>query len=269
MYFIVFCLSAQLFLMQSLQSVDVPEGWVSTVALDPTTGEYKKVFAQPQFNGSKNNIQIGVGASSISDSRSDLISADNISPQNAQSVSPSNGWQWDSPERSWFDLLFSKETFLVSCCTAGIAYTIIYYQLQKAIHLVHDKTAWCNWKKDVSIERLYTIERKELAKELLHKIQARYMNPKNPTDHIAPMNLFIEDYRRELLTFRRYFKLAKWFKKFYLMRFFPFKKNDIHEMKQSIERLCYLKSVFFNWTKEYKTTHCLKNNSTQNYPDPA
>ena len=263
-YFVLFCLSTQLFFTpHPLQSINVPDGWFKTKAVNGK-GELVDVFAQPPSNGSKNNIQIGVGAGSTSG-----FSADDIGAQNAQSVATPYSWQRYVPQRSWQELLFSKESFCICCCAAGISYAVVYYQLQQAISLINDKNAWCNWKKEFSIERLYKIERKELAQELLHRIQTRYMNPKNPTDHIAPMNNFIEDYRKELLVFRRYFKLAKWFKKLHLTRLFPFKQKDMKSMKQSIERLCYLKNIFFSWTEDYKTKRCLKINATPCSPDQA
>ena len=120
---------------------------------------------------------------------------------------------------------------------------------------MRNKGAWCNWKAEVLFEIFKNSDKKELAEELLEAIQTRYLNTSNPTDHVGPLNNFLEDYRRELHIFRSYFFIATWIKRLHLTKIFPINNQDIELLKEKIERLCYIKAIFFEWTNEYKTRH--------------
>ena len=122
--------------------------------------------------------------------------------------------------------------------------------------MLEDKSAWCNWKNDIPLEDLFNLSRYELAEELLKKIQAKYLNPRNPTDHIAPLNIFLESYGNEIKIFQKHFRLLKWINRLRLTRFFPTAQKDLEKMKTKIQRLSYLKTVFFSWMTEYKTSRC-------------
>ena len=73
-------------------------------------------------------------------------------------------------------------------------YLTLFYKLRKTSNLLNDQAAWCNWKNDIPLESLFSFSRIDLSQELLTAIQTKYVNHKNPTDHIAPLNNFLKDY---------------------------------------------------------------------------
>jgi hypothetical protein len=161
--------------------------------------------------------------------------------------------------RSWQKMLLSKETLITTITLSLSTYLYLCYQLKKATWLMKEQGAWCNWKAKEPFETFKSIDKKELAQELLEAIQNRYLNSSNATDHVGPLNSFLEDYRRELYIFRSYFFIATWIKRLHLTRIFPINNQDIGFLKERVERLCYIKAIFFEWAAHYKTKRCIKN----------
>ena len=206
------------------------------------------------------NVQIDIQNSAHSGSHSGSHSGNenqNTSPSNFSSTI---NWPQQQVQaffsRSWQEMFLSKETLIMTVTLSFSTYCYLCYQLKKAVWLIRDKGAWCNWKAEVTFETFKNGEKKELAQELLESIQTRYLNSSNPTDHVGPLNSFLEDYRRELYIFRSYFFIATWIKRLHLTKIFPINNQDIELLKEKIERLCYIKAIFFEWTCEYKTKRC-------------
>ncbi len=201
------------------------------------------------------NVQIDIQNSAHSGSHSGNENQ-NTSPSNFSSTI---NWPQQQVQaffsRSWQEMLLSKEILITTTTLSLSTYLYLYYQLKKAIWLMRDKGSWCNWKAEAPFETFKNGDKKELAQELLESIQTRYLNSSNPTDHVGPLNSFLEDYRRELYIFRSYFFIATWIKRLHLTKIFPVNNQDIELLKEKIERLCYIKAIFFEWTNEYKTRH--------------
>jgi hypothetical protein len=242
-----------------------PEGTEPVWMLNPATKEWLKMCTTCSRSGNSQNQKVETivytdsYSCSGSGSRSDSGGNDFMAQLKNRLPSLPTAQPGTFFAQSWKDMLLSKETLYTALSMTAAWYTYCYYQIRKAVWLMQDKNAWCNWKKDeVSFQELCSMPRKQLAEELLQKIQTRYLNPKNPADYVGPLNIFLEDYRAELCTFRTYFRIAKLLKKFHITHFFPIVEKEIAAIKERIERLSYLKSVFFDWTTEYKTIRCLK-----------
>ena len=202
------------------------------------------------------NVQIEVNSSAHSGSHSGNENK-NISPSNSSSAV---SWPQQQVQaffsRSWQEMLLSKETLITATTLSLSTYLYLCYQLKKAIWLMRDKGSWCNWKTEEPFQSLKKYDKKELAQDLLEAIQNRYLNSSQATDHVGPLNSFLEDYRRELYIFRSYFFIATWIKRLHLTRIFPINNQDIELLKERIERLCYIKAIFFEWAADYKTKRC-------------
>lgn len=242
-----------------------PCGYVPAGGYVAGTTEFRKLCVLLNDPGLKQNQQVQIELNL--DSRSGSHSGGDRNILGPASSSSSSFPFFSKPKpgsffaQSWQEIVLSKKVLGVSCCIAAVSYGVLYYEIKRAVWLLHDDSAWCNWKQEITLKSLQEIARGELAEELLQRIQTRYLNTKNPTDHIGPLNSFLEDYRTELCIFRRYFRLAKWINRCRVRRLFPVLNIDITAMKERIERLTYLKSVFFDWTTDYKTTRCLKDQS--------
>lgn len=158
----------------------------------------------------------------------------------------------EAPPPGFFSLSnFTKNYLYVAGGSILFTYVFLYYKLKKAIRLLEDADAWCNWKGNVSLEKLFTFSQEGLADELLIKIQSRYANPRTPSDLVAPLGDFLESYRREIDTFRQYIKIAQWLKRLRMAHLFPIRNEDIFTMKERTQRLAFLKTLFFLWTTHH------------------
>jgi hypothetical protein len=259
---ITFLLHAFFSSLQSTQSATHPAGWVETYIYDPQEKTCKTIYMPPQ-----DKITLNVAFDNTNQSESSASAHPNAStsahPQ-LQEKQPSLSLLPKSKTDNaainqcskWNDYIFNKYSFSLGCGVTLTAYLTLYYKFKKALWLLEDENAWCNWKGDVPLEDLFNLSRYELAEELLKKIQTKYLNAKNPTDHIAPLNVFLESYGNEIKTFQKHFKLVKWIKRFRLTRIFPVSRQNMEKMKNKIQRLSYLKTVFFSWMTEYKTSRC-------------
>ncbi len=237
---------------------------VTGSAANPVTGSRASAdaaaFSEPVTGSQSNPITSAYADPTIGGSTSSSDNANNpstsINPNfNNSNPGGGNGF-FSGGARTWKQMLFSKQGLTALACITGISYAATYYSLKKAEWLIGNKEAWCNWKYELTLTELYSLTRHDLAAELLQAIQKKYINPKNPADHVTPLVTFLEQYDAEIAVFKRYFLLAKWIKRLRLTRFFPLSDQTLLAIKDRIERLAYLRSTFFGWITEYKTTRC-------------
>ena len=130
------------------------------------------------------------------------------------------------------------------------AHYIISYRTKR---IITRKENWCNWKHETSFEHLITLPRYKLSRELIEYIQARYINKHNPADHVYPMTKFIDEINRETRILRNYMWTIKKTEQLRIARFLP-GANMAAATKNRLERLAYLKALFFDWAQEYRFT---------------
>jgi hypothetical protein len=149
-----------------------------------------------------------------------------------------------------------KHAFGLVAGTVACAYltrTVIIYQTTLVLK---KKRSWCNWKHELSFEQLMHNDSKELAHNLLTAIQEHHFNPHNPADHVYPVTRFLDAIQHETNVLNRYISLVKWEHKFQLYRLFSHK--DLSPVvTQRLDKLAYLKSLFFDWAREHRTTRTI------------
>lgn len=176
-------------------------------------------------------------------------------------VTPSKELATVSQESSsFFSLPTLKKHYLYYLAGGLLAsYLFVYFRLKKALWLMGNRDAWCNWKGECSLEKLFTFSQEELAEELLLKIQARYSNPRTPGDLVTPLSEFLDQYKKEIETLRTYVKTVQMLRTFKASNLFPLHEEDIFAIKEKTQRLAFLKTLFFLWTTNHsKEKHLLQ-----------
>ena len=140
----------------------------------------------------------------------------------------------------------------VAC--AYVARTVIIHQTTRVLK---KKRSWCNWKHELSFQDLMHNDPKNLAQELLTAIQERHFNPHNPADHVYPVTQFLDTIHHETTILNRYLELVKWERKLQLYRIYTH-KDLTSIVTQRLDKLAYLKSLFFDWAREHRTTRSLR-----------
>lgn len=186
--------------------------------------------------------------------------------QEAQTHTTSEISTWRQAKKQLSDLSsnFSFKSLLTSkygwCAYAGCGlsmYGWCWWNISKTKSVLSNPDSWCNWKIEYSLEELFNHSRPDLLKELLSTIYLRYSTHHELTDHTTALNAFLEQCSYELMLFKRYFTLYTWVHRLHIQRLLPFNEKDLLILKTKIERLAYLKSIFFSWAADYKTARCL------------
>ena len=141
--------------------------------------------------------------------------------------------------------------------TVACAYATRTVIIHQTTRVLKKKRSWCNWKHELSFQELTQERPEKLAQELLTAIQERHFNPHNPADHVYPVTQFLDTIHHEANVLNRYLQLVKWEHKLQLYRLFSHK--DLSSVvTQRLDILAYLKSLFFEWAREHRTTRTLR-----------
>ena len=143
-----------------------------------------------------------------------------------------------------------KHKIIMGCGIILVSYGYIWFSLKKALWLLKNQNAWCNWKADLSFEQLLTIPSSLLAGELFESLQLRHKNIRNPHDAVKPFTDFLERCDIEITTLQHYLTCVNWIYRLNIRKLFPIYEEDINAVKQKIQRLEYLKTIFFNRLSE-------------------
>jgi len=82
---------------------------------------------------------------------------------------------------------------------------------------------WKNWKKESTLENLFSIKQQDLAQQLLLDMQLHYLNPGAPTDTTEPISKFLIAIAQEEYYLRKYLELITLLERFHVARFIYFK----------------------------------------------
>ena len=177
-----------------------------------------------------------------------------------QQLSHQNNRATGSPSEktsSYFGKFGFKHALGLAAGTIACAYltrTVIIYQTTLVLK---KKRSWCNWKYELSFEQLINSDQKNFSRELLTAIQERHFNTHNPSDHVYPVTQFLDSVQHEANVLNRYLQLVKWEQKLQLYRLFS-QKDLSSAVMQRLNKLSYLKSLFFDWAREHRTTRSLQ-----------
>ena len=72
-----------------------------------------------------------------------------------------------------------------------------------------------------------------------------------------PVTQFLDSVQHEANVLNRYLQLVKWEQKLQLYRLFS-QKDLSSSVMQRLNKLSYLKSLFFDWAREHRTTRSLQ-----------
>ena len=137
---------------------------------------------------------------------------------------------------------------------AGIAfgYIALWTTIKKAVSITKNENSWGSWKKEMNFDQILSMPQNELGYELMFAIHKKYLNFNKPTDSITPLVRFSQDLDNEIKKLNHFISLAKWIKRLYLQRIFPFGDDDIYKAKETINRLTYLRNIFISWSAQQK-----------------
>ena len=138
-------------------------------------------------------------------------------------------------------------------CSIGAGYIVLWYKTRSAASAIKNQNSWSQWKNELSFEKLLAMRQDDLGHEIAMAAQRKYLNFKNPTDHITPMVKFCKDVDNEIKKIGRYMTMSKWLKRFYIHKILPVNFNNTQEAQDKINRLTYLKNTFISWNAERNT----------------
>ncbi len=162
-----------------------------------------------------------------------------------------------SEQTDCFYQLFSmKNMFYATCISTCVFYAFFAFKLKNIQAMLEDPQAWCNWKGEISPEKFFGQKDSELSEELINSIQNSYCDFKHPTDTTKPLQQFLREYKRELLLCKSYFTIMKILSYLRCTRFFKINKEAMDlKIKDRIERLAFIRTLFFKWVTEHRTFH--------------
>ncbi len=157
---------------------------------------------------------------------------------------------------SIFSSLSFKNIIIGAGVSAAVLYLCISFHLKKIEAMLNDPRSWCNWKNEIPADKFFGQKTKDVAKELIHSIQEQYCDVKNPTNTVQPLHCFLKEYSHELALCKRYFSIMHYLSLFKCTRFFKINQEAMElKIKSRIERLIFLRTIFFDWVIENRGTN--------------
>ena len=145
-----------------------------------------------------------------------------------------------------------KNIFGTIFVIGATGYLVRFFILHQTKQVLKSKLSWCNWKAHVPFHELVNESSDTLSKDLIIAIQSRHVNTKNPADHVYPMTHFLHALDQETVILNRYLQLTSFEQQFGINRFL--KHHNLTELVISrLDKLAYLKSLFFEWAKQQRT----------------
>ncbi len=147
-------------------------------------------------------------------------------------------------------------TLTIVCCAVSI-WGAIAYKVWSLLSLLEHEHIWTRWYADASFEILREYPPKELTQQLIIAIQKTYTVPTSPTDFIQPLISFTHALEREHHDLQVYIAWCTMLKKLRLDTLFTIDQATIPVAQDRIKKLAYLKTLFSNWTIDYKINAAL------------
>jgi hypothetical protein len=142
-----------------------------------------------------------------------------------------------------------KRCFFYSLITSYLGIIATLWLLQIKIN----KGYWKTWKKESTLENLFSIKQQDLAQQLLLDIQLHYINPAAPTDTTEPISKFLMDIAREEYYIKRYLDMIVFLERLHIVRFIYF-KTEKQKYEEYATRINCVKGLFTLWLSEYKVS---------------
>lgn len=150
-----------------------------------------------------------------------------------------------------FDYIMNnkKRSLIYTVVSTYVSIIAILWTLQIKIN----RGYWKSWKKELSIEGMFSIKQQDLAHQLLLDIQIHYINPAMPTDTTEPISKFIVDLAQEEEYIQKYLDFLALLERLRIARFIYFKTNK-NKYEEYATRISCLKGLFALWLSEYKVS---------------
>ena len=125
------------------------------------------------------------------------------------------------------------------------SYGTVHYLLYSGNNYLKRETLWSSWPLNRSIQSLLEIPQEKLAILLLDEIKQRY---NGHTNFMHALTKFKEVINKEKSKLLFYDKLYTFLEKYCLLSIFPIQVKSFTTIKERLERIAYLKNVFFTWS---------------------
>ena len=139
-----------------------------------------------------------------------------------------------------------------ACITLLAIYSFVACQTYRLNRIIHDESSWMNWKSCKSIDDFLAISQKELERELVHAIQARYVHPVNPTDFIYSMVQFSTAIENEIEVMEQQIMLYQLIETSCTSKIFFIDATDLAKLQDKFRKLNFIKHIFISWCADYK-----------------
>jgi len=157
----------------------------------------------------------------------------------------------DSARTKSWELWANYKYWIVGSCAAAL-YGYVCYTIYRGNRFVEKQELWSSWKSDVALDTLLSIPQKDLAQDLVHEIQRRYTNPRNPTDFVSPLAAFLTEIEQERRDIEYYATFNLWVKRVYVSKLVPLSTSSFENAEKRLTRLAYLKNAFLTWAADFR-----------------
>ena len=148
-----------------------------------------------------------------------------------------------------------------TCITLLAMYSCVACQTYRLNRIINDESSWMNWKSCKSIDDFLAISQKELERELVHAIQARYVHPVNPTDFIYSMVQFSTAIHNEIDVMEQQIMLYQLIEMSCTSKIFFIDATDLARLQDKFRKLNFIKHIFISWCADYKIEQSFRINS--------
>ena len=136
--------------------------------------------------------------------------------------------------------------------SVAFVYLLTNYKLFSLSRSLGNTSCWSFWRSDKSLEQLFEVSQKELAKDLVLDIQKRYTNPANPIDFVRPLVYFTQDLEKEKGRLTIYCEICKIVKKLYIEKIFCINTNLLNSCDDRLKKVAFLNGLFLSCAPDCK-----------------
>lgn len=149
------------------------------------------------------------------------------------------------------EFLWKKRYKIGVCAFGGLYGSILAYLFFEYHFFIKSSCLWAHWKSDCTFGQLCEISQQQLSKELLLAVQARAVDPKNPTNFAQPLISFMYAIDEEIKRLERYIVVANAIYRLRIGILFPTNDNKISHVKLLLERTQFIRHIFLSWLAGY------------------
>lgn len=151
-----------------------------------------------------------------------------------------------------------KNKYIFAGTLGAVSYTYLCLEVAHGNAYLKNSSLWSSWKSELTLEELCACPQETVAHELNFSLQYKHIDRKNPINPISSLTTFVDDLEQEQQRLLYYQKLHTWLKKSRLIAIIPIETAAYETIKDRLQRIAYIKSVFFTWVaqnKQYQTAH--------------